>query len=130
MGADGWDSPKLVELAGKDALNNTFITNHYASEDPDKTIQKFVTTYKEKFNGEAPNAFNALGYDTVYLLADAIKRAGGTDTVKIKDALEQTKDLSLITGKITIDKDHNPIKSATVLEYKDGKQVFNAKVNP
>lgn len=130
MGADGWDSPKLVELAGKDALNNTFITNHYASEDPDKTIQKFVTTYKEKFNGEAPNAFNALGYDTVYLLADAIKRAGGTDTAKIKDALEQTKDLSLITGKISIDKDHNPIKSATVLEYKDGKQVFNAKVNP
>ena len=130
MGADGWDSPKLVELAGKDALNNTFITNHYTSEDPDKTIQKFVTTYKEKFNGESPNAFNALGYDTVYLLADAIKRAGSTDSVKIKDALEQTKDLSLITGKITIDKDHNPIKSATVLEYKDGKQVFNAKVNP
>ncbi|WP_144555825.1 ABC transporter substrate-binding protein [Bacillus sp. X1(2014)] len=130
MGADGWDSPKLVELAGADALNNTFITNHYTSGDPDETIQKFVTTYKEKFNGESPNAFNALGYDTVYLLADAIERAGGTDTTKIKEALEKTKDLSRITGTITIDKDHNPIKSATVLEYKDGKQVFNTKVNP
>jgi branched-chain amino acid transport system substrate-binding protein len=130
MGADGWDSPKLVELAGADALNNTFITNHYTSEDPDENIQKFVTTYKEKFNGESPNAFNALGYDTVYLLADAIERAGSTDTTKIKEALESTKDLSRITGKITIDKDHNPIKSATVLEYKDGKQVFNTKVNP
>ncbi|MFL6517538.1 MAG: ABC transporter substrate-binding protein, partial [Bacillus sp. (in: firmicutes)] len=130
MGADGWDSPKLVQLAGADALNNTFITNHYTSEDPDKNIQKFVTTYKEKFNGESPNAFNALGYDTVYLLADAIERAGGTDTTKIKEALEKTKDLSRITGKITIDKDHNPIKSATVLEYKDGKQVFNTKVYP
>ncbi|QIZ10802.1 ABC transporter substrate-binding protein [Priestia megaterium] len=130
MGADGWDSPKLVQLAGADALNNTFITNHYTSEDPDKNIQKFVTTYKEKFNGESPNAFNALGYDTVYLLADAIKRAGGTDTTKIKEALENTKDFSRITGKITIDKDHNPIKSATVLEYKDGKQLFNTKVNP
>jgi len=130
MGADGWDSPKLVELAGAEALNNTFITNHYTSGDPDETIQKFVTTYKEKYNGESPNAFNALGYDTVYLLADAIERAGGTDTAKIKEALENTKDLSRITGKITIDKDHNPIKSATVLEYKDGKQVFNTKVNP
>jgi branched-chain amino acid transport system substrate-binding protein len=130
MGADGWDSPKLVELAGADALNNTFITNHYTSEDPDKNIQKFVTTYKEKFKGESPNAFNALGYDTVYLLADAIERAGGTDTTKIKEALENTKDFSRITGNITIDKDHNPIKSATVLEYKDGKQVFNTKVNP
>ncbi|WP_223594347.1 ABC transporter substrate-binding protein [Neobacillus bataviensis] len=130
MGADGWDSPKLVELAGADALNNTFITNHYSSEDPDKKIQDFVTTFKEKYNGEAPNAFNALGYDTVYLLADAIKRAGSTDTAKIKDALAATKDLSLVTGVVTIDKNHNPVKSATVLEYKDGKQVFNTKVNP
>ena len=130
MGADGWDSPKLVELAGADALNNTFITNHYSSEDPDKKIQTFVETFKDKNEGTSPNAFNALGYDTVYLLADAIKRAGSTDSEKIKDALAETKDLSLVTGIVTIDKNHNPIKSATVLEYKDGKQVFNTKVDP
>ncbi|RFU61759.1 ABC transporter substrate-binding protein [Peribacillus glennii] len=130
MGADGWDSPKLVELAGADALNNTFITNHYSSEDPDETIQKFVDTYKKKHDGTSPNAFNALGYDSVYLLADAIKRAGSTDSDKIKDALAKTKDLSLVSGVVTIDENHNPIKSATVLEYKDGKQVFNTKVNP
>lgn len=130
MGADGWDSPKLVELAGAKALNNTFITNHYSSEDPDDKIQNFVKKYKEKYKGASPNAFNALGYDTVYLLADAIERAGSTDSVKIKDALAQTKDLSLVTGIVTIDKNHNPIKSATVLEYKDGKQVFNTKVDP
>lgn len=130
MGADGWDSPKLIELAGTDALNNTYITNHYSSEDPDKKIQKFVTAYKEANDGNSPNAFNALGYDTVYLLADAIKRAGSNDAEKIKDALAETKDLSLVTGIVTIDEKHNPIKSATVLEYKDGKQVFNTKVNP
>jgi branched-chain amino acid transport system substrate-binding protein len=130
MGADGWDSPKLVELAGADALNNTYITNHYSSEDPDKKIQDFVTTFKEKNNGDSPNAFNALGYDSVYLLADAVKRAGSTDSSKIQAELAKTKDLSLVTGIVTIDKDHNPIKSATVLEYKDGKQVFNTKVNP
>ncbi len=130
MGADGWDSPKLVELAGADALNNTFITNHYSSEDPDETIQKFVTTFQEKYDGKSPDAFNALGYDSVYLLADAIERAGEVDSTKIKDALAETKDLSLVTGTVSIDEEHNPIKSATVLEYKDGKQVFNTKVNP
>ena len=36
MGADGWDSPTLVELAGAENLNNTFITNHYSSKDPDE----------------------------------------------------------------------------------------------
>ena len=59
MGADGWDSPTLVELAGADALNNTFITNHYSSEDPDETIQEFVAAFEEKYS-EAPNAFHAL----------------------------------------------------------------------
>ncbi|OIK16518.1 ethanolamine utilization protein EutJ [Bacillus sp. MUM 116] len=130
MGADGWDSPKLVEIAGAAALNNTFITNHYSSEDPEKKIQTFVTTFKDKNKGELPNAFNALGYDTVYLLADAIKRAGSTDSTKIKDALAETKDLSLVTGIVSIDKNHNPIKSATILEYKNGKQVFKTKINP
>lgn len=130
MGGDGWDSPKLVELAGADALNNTYITNHYSSQDPDKTIQKFVTTFTEKNDGKSPDAFNALGYDSIYLLADAVKRAGDTDPNKIKDALAETKDLNLVTGTVTVDDKHNPIKSATVLEYKDGKQVFKTKVNP
>ncbi|PKG30981.1 ethanolamine utilization protein EutJ [Cytobacillus horneckiae] len=131
MGADGWDSPKLVELAGADALNNTFITNHYSSGDPDEKIQSFVKKFGEKYDGKSPDAFNALGYDSVYLLKDAMERAGDTsDASKIKDALAETKDLSLVTGIVTVDEDHNPIKSATVLEYKDGEQVFKSKVNP
>lgn len=130
IGADGWDSPKLVDLAGAAALNNTYIVNHYSSEDPDKMIQDFVQAFKGKYNGKAPDGFGALGYDSVYLLADGIKRSGSTDGSKIKDALAQTKDLQLVTGKITLDKQHNPIKTATVLEYKDGKQTFRTKVNP
>ncbi len=129
MGADGWDSPILLELAGAEALNNTFTTNHYSSEDPDGIIQDFNKKFNDKYS-KSPDAFNALGYDTVYLLADAIKRAGGPDSVKIKDALAETKDLELVTGLYSVDENHHPIKSATILEYKDGKQVFNTKVNP
>ncbi|MED4852025.1 ABC transporter substrate-binding protein [Caldifermentibacillus hisashii] len=130
MGADGWDSPTLVDLAGKDALNNTFITNHYSAQDPDTKIQDFVTKFKEKYKDKSPDAFNALGYDSVYLLVDAIKRAGSLDREAVKDALAETKDISLVTGVVTIDKKHNPIKSATILEYVDGEQKFKAKVDP
>lgn len=129
MGADGWDSPTLVELAGADALNNSYLINHYSSEDPDAATQEFVTAFTEK-NGSAPNTFHALGYDTVYFLKDAIERADKVDGESIKKALEETTDLSLITGTFTVDENHNPVKSATVLEYVDGKQVFNSKVNP
>lgn len=129
MGADGWDSPTLVELAGADALNNSYLINHYSAEDPDAATQEFVTAFTEK-NGAAPNTFHALGYDTVYFLKDAIERADKVDGESIKKALEETTDLSLITGTFTVDENHNPVKSATVLEYVDGKQVFNSKVNP
>lgn len=130
MGADGWDSPELVDLAGKDALNNTFITNHYSSGDPDEKIQSFVNKFGEKYKGKSPDAFNALGYDSIYLLADAIKRAGSTDSKEVKDALAKTENLSLITGLVTINENHDPIKSATILEYVDGTQTFKAKVDP
>lgn len=130
MGGDGWDSPKLVEIASAKALNNTFITNHYSSGDPDEKIQNFVSAFKAKYKDKSPDAFNALGYDTGYFLADAIKRAGSADSEKIKEALEKTADLELVTGTFTLDEKHNPIKSATILEFKEGKQVFNTKINP
>ncbi|KQL54473.1 ethanolamine utilization protein EutJ [Heyndrickxia shackletonii] len=130
MGGDGWDSPKLVELAGAKALNNTFITNHYSSGNTeDQKVQDFVKAFKDKY-GQEPDGFNALGYDSLYLIADAIKRAGSGDPVKIKKALEETKDLQLVTGTFTFDDKHNPVKSAVILEYVDGKQQFKAKVNP
>ncbi|MEK4762471.1 ABC transporter substrate-binding protein [Viridibacillus sp. FSL E2-0187] len=130
MGGDGWDSPKMVELAGKDSLNNTFFTNHYSSEDPDEKIQKFVSAFKAANKDKAPDAFNALGYDTVYWLKDAIERSGSTDGEAVQKALAATKDLPLVTGTFSVDENHHPVKTATVLEFKDGKQVFNSKVNP
>lgn len=130
MGADGWDSPELIELAGKKSLDNTYITNHYSSDDPDTKIQDFVKAFKDEY-GSAPNAFHALGYDTVYLIADAIKRAGDDVTGEtIQNALASTKNLNLITGTFTIDEKHNPVKAASVLEYVNGKQMFKTKVNP
>lgn len=129
MGGDGWDSPKLVEIAGPGPLNNTFITNHYSSGDTDAKVQDFVKAFEAK-NGKSPDAFNALGYDSLYFLADAIKRAGSADPEKIRQALEETEGLSLVSGVLKLDENHDPIKSAVILEYKDGKQEFNTKVNP
>lgn len=130
MGGDGWDSPKLIEIGGKEATNNTFITNHYSSGDQDPKIQEFVKAFKAKYKDKTPDAFNALGYDTLYFLADAIKRAGSTDPEKIQKALVETKGLKLISGTMTLDEKHNPIKSATILRFDNGTQNFEAKIDP
>ncbi len=130
MGGDGWDSPKVVEIAGEKALDNTFITNHYSPQDKDEKIQGFVKAFKEKYNDKTPDAFAALGYDTGYYLADAIERAGEATPEKIRDALESVKDLSLVSGNLVLDDQHDPIKSATILEYVNGEQTFKTKINP
>ncbi|MFJ5769691.1 ABC transporter substrate-binding protein [Psychrobacillus sp. NPDC093180] len=129
MGADGWDSPTIVDLAGADALNNTFIITAYSADDPDGKAKAFAESFNKKY-GKEPNSFNALGYDSVYLLKDAIERAGSTDGTKIKEAIETTDQLELVTGLYSVDENHHPIKSAVIIEFVDGKQVFNTKVNP
>ncbi|KYZ75736.1 ethanolamine utilization protein EutJ [Anaerosporomusa subterranea] len=129
LGGDGWDSPKLVEIAGAASLENGYFSNHYSPEDKDPRVVKFVESYKKEY-GQVPDAMAALGYDAALMAADAIKRANSTEPGKIKDALAQTKDLQVVTGLINLDSNHNPIKSAVVIEMKEGKQVFKEKINP
>jgi len=130
LGGDGWDAPQLLEIAGAEALNNTYISNHYSAEDTSEEVVKFVEAYKAANNGEVPDGIGALGYDALKLVANAIEVAGEADPVKIKDALAATKDLQLATGKITLNETHDPVKAAVVLKYVDGKQTFETKVNP
>jgi len=129
IGADGWDSPKLVEIASVSALNNTYFTNHYSVEDTSPKAQAFVEAYTKEY-GQKPEALAVLGYDAVYVLADAIKRANSTDSAKIIEALADTKDFPAISGVTTINKTHDADKNAVVIEMKDGKQVFKTSIKP
>ena len=127
LGTDGWDDTKVVDIAGADALNNTFFSTHYSEKDAE--VQGFIEAYKKKYN-RAPNVFAALGYDAGKMLVDALKRAGSNDTEKIREALEATKDLKVGTGTISMDKNHNPIKTAVILEMKNGEKELKAKIAP
>ncbi|HEU4432875.1 MAG TPA: ABC transporter substrate-binding protein [Pyrinomonadaceae bacterium] len=128
LGGDGWDSPQLWQLGGA-ALNGDYISNHYSVDDPLPAVQKFVADYKQRFQ-MLPDALAALGYDSMKVLADAIKRAGGTDSAKLRDAIAQTSNFPGITGSITIDKDRNTVKSAVVLKLQDGKFVYDTTIYP
>ncbi|NLV20955.1 MAG: ABC transporter substrate-binding protein [Syntrophomonadaceae bacterium] len=128
-GGDGWDSPDMVSVAGGAALNNTFFTNHYSSQDKDPKIVKFVEAYKAKYKKD-PDAFAALGYDSVQLMAQGLKDAQAADPVKLAAALAKIKDFEGITGKMSIDDKHNPIKAGVIIEFKDGAQVMNTRIQP
>ncbi len=129
LGADGYDSPKLAEIAGKEALNKVYYTNHYSSMDNAPDVVKFKTAFNAKYGKEA-DAFHALGYDLGYFFADAVTRAGVADSVKVKEALAATKDFKGITGTLSIDENHNPVKAVTILEVKNGEPTFLKKLEP
>ena len=127
LGTDGWDDSKVVDIAGKDALNNTFFCTHYFAGDAE--VQDFINAYKTAYN-EDPNVFAALGYDAGKMLIDAIQR-DGTDSEKIRANIETIKDLKVGTGTITMDAaTHNPIKGIVVLENKDGGRELRNKIAP
>lgn len=129
LGGDGYESPKLFELAGKDALNDIYYSSHYSPMDDSEQVLKFKENFRKKFNKE-PDAFNALGYDLGYLVADALERAGEANPEKLKVALEETDGFAGITGTLTIDESHNPIKSVTIIKIVDGEPTFLMKLDP
>lgn len=129
LGSDGWDSPKLVEIATPQALNNTFFTNHYSADSTEATSQAFVEAYKKEYN-QTPDATAVLGYDGMKLILDAIKRANSVEPQKIKEALAQTKNFNSIIGPTALDQNHDAIKSVVIIEMKDGKQVYKETVKP
>ncbi len=129
LGGDGWDAPQLFELGGE-ALNGTFITNHYSVDDPSPVIQKFIADFKAGHDGAAPDAMAVLAYDAVNVLAAAIKKAGGTDPEDLRKAIRHTTDFEGISGKITINENRDAMKPAVVLEVQNGKFNYRQTVPP
>ncbi|MEO6847527.1 MAG: ABC transporter substrate-binding protein [Chthoniobacterales bacterium] len=128
MGTDGWDSPELLTVGGN-AVEGSYFSNHFSQENASPNVQRFVKNYKDKY-GSAPDGIAALGYDSVYILADAIKRAGSTDPVKLRDAIAGTQNFDGVTGKITLDANRNPMKSAVVIRVQDHSFRYLETIDP
>lgn len=128
MGPDGYDGLKLT--GDKSQYNKTYYTTHYSADDNTNTkVQDFIKSYKSKNNAE-PNTFAALGYDTIYMIKQAIEKAGKNATREdVRNAVAGMT-FEGVTGKFTMDKSGSPTKSVIVLEMKDGKPVYNTTVQP
>jgi branched-chain amino acid transport system substrate-binding protein len=124
-GGDGWDSSELDTKA----TDGGYFSNHYSPQDPRPEVKAFVEAYKAKYGAE-PDALATLAYDATNLLLTAAEKAGNADPTAVKDAMAALKDVKTVSGSITFDADGNPVKSAAILQIKDGKQTFVTTVNP
>jgi branched-chain amino acid transport system substrate-binding protein len=128
MGGDGWDSEKLFELGGE-AIEGSYVSNHYSAEDPSPNVQNFIKKYSEKYNG-VPDSLAALGYDAAQVAIDAMKRAPDLSGPALRDAIAQTKGFAGVAGTITMDEHRDAVKPAVVLQVKGGKFKYVSTVTP
>lgn len=127
VGPDGWDGIiGALDPSAYSVVDNSYFTNHYSAEDSSEKVQSFLKKYREKYN-EEPTAFSALAYDNVYILKNAIEKAGTTDKEDLVKAIK-ANDMDGITGHLTFDEKNNPIKAVTIIKVKDGKYIFDSVV--
>ncbi|MBS0663359.1 MAG: ABC transporter substrate-binding protein [Verrucomicrobia bacterium] len=129
FGGDGWEAPQLIEIGGP-AMEGTYFSTHYSSEDPSPAVRGFVKRFRVRFANETPDAMAALGYDSAMILADALRRAGTTEPAKLRDAIAATRNYDGITGRTTIDSHRNASKTAVVIAIQDGRFHFVESVAP
>jgi branched-chain amino acid transport system substrate-binding protein len=128
LGGDGWDSPKLHEIA-KEAANGAYFSNHYATDSSEPIVQEFIQKYQKRFN-ELPDAMAALGYDAGKVLAEALKNVKEIKPELIRDEIAKTKNFPGVTGNITLDENRNAIKSAVVVRVDGNDKKFVTQINP
>lgn len=127
VGPDGWDGIiGALDSSSYSVVDNSYFTNHYSTEDNNEKVQSFLKKYREKYN-EEPTAFSALAYDTVYVLKNAIDKAGTTDKTELTKAIKAS-DMDGVTGHLTFDENNNPIKAVTIIKVQDGKYIFDSVV--
>ncbi|MDD4084237.1 MAG: ABC transporter substrate-binding protein [Acidaminococcaceae bacterium] len=121
LGGDTWETQEFIDVGGKDVEGASLSTAFDREKASTAEAKKFLDAYVKEYKGE-PSALTALAYDAYLIAIDGIKRAGtATDSVKIRDAIAQTKDLEAVTGKTTLDKNGDAIKAAVIKTVKDGK---------
>lgn len=97
FGASGMAAQKLIEL-GEDAVQGLILTQSFLPESDNEAVKYFVANYKKKYN-ENPIPHGAQAYDTVYIIADAVKRANSNDPKVLRDAISESAGLKLVTSE-------------------------------
>lgn len=129
LGSDSWGSAELLKLCGADCEGYYFST-HYAADNASPAAKTFIDAYTAAY-GSTPDDVAALTYDSFNLLFTALKSAGKVDRQAVRDAMAKISDFEGVTGTMQFKEGSgDPVKSAVILQIKDGKFVYFANATP
>ena len=127
LGGDSYDDPAIHEALGAKLGNEIyFVTHTWMGPEAHPDMPKFIELYKDMFGADPDTSFVATGWDTIMLMAEAVKMAGTTEGAAVAKALE-TGEFKLLTGDLSYkdaDGGHAPDKAAVLVELNGGKPSF------
>ena len=127
MGGDGWDGADTSGM--EDKFADCYFTNHYSSEDTAPAVADFVTKYTDTYGTESLNACAALYYDAIYMLVEAAKNGGATDTASLVKGMTGMT-FTGVGGTFTLDANGDPAKSVVINTYDNGKVKWLETLSP
>ncbi len=128
LGSDSWGSAELLTLGGAD-MEGLFFTTHYAPDIATPVAREFISAYEARY-GNTPDDVAALTYDSMQLLFQALQKAGRVDREAVRNALASITDFEGVTGSMRFEGTGDPVKSAVIIQIRDGKFTYYDSVAP
>lgn len=122
LGSDGWDSPEL----DKTYLSGSYFTTHFYINEPRTAVVQWVKKYEERYL-VLPDTVATLSYDAANVLFTAIERSGTSSPIVIAQAMEEMT-FDTVTGQLSFDELHNPIKPVIILRVQNGNVVYDSSM--
>jgi branched-chain amino acid transport system substrate-binding protein len=126
LGSDAWDG-LLAYVYQPDAMKNVFYSAPFSFDDQSEGVTRFVKNYFDSFS-QMPLSGSATAYNSVYILAEAIKKAGSTDREAVISAIRENEP-ELITGRIQFDENNNPNINVYIIQLDGGIYSTYEKLN-
>jgi branched-chain amino acid transport system substrate-binding protein len=122
VSGDGFDTELVTTVPGPRLANDVYFSTHTYREDNRTEVLAFIEAYEKEYRRPPENAFAALGFDAVGLIADAIERAGTTEKSALRKALAATRGYKAVTGEISYTRPSGvPMKAVSIIGVKNAK---------
>jgi len=130
VGSDGWSTPELIKMCGKDC-EGFYFCNHYSADSENPATRDFVAAYKAAY-GTTPDDVAALTWDAFGLLWQALAKSGSIDDREmLRQRLSEGQSYKGVTGSIVfLANSGDPVKGAVIMRIKDGKFVWSSDSQP
>ncbi len=130
IGSDSWDEEVIRRVENRPYLNNIFYSDVFSQQDSTLSVASFNRKFSKFADGRQANGAAVLGYDAALIVIDALRRSNGKGGEDLRTALEKTRDVSGVTGKISLNRKHDAESSVVVMQISKGVSGFRERISP